>query len=237
MSDLMSFLDFAMDIIFMMPSFDEIEGIVVTRDQSIVVSLVAISLLVLAVTISALKEAFPENFAAAVVAAVCITLLGFAGLDHETLKAIFVLGYAPMVIAIRFGEGAIIGGRVSRHLRWWHSLILAGATLALYYLLEPLPAETLVFVKGGWALFGAGLAAFMWTRIVADSPMFRSTFSIICVFSVFASTIVYVSASPVERTFYQWALPIGFAIGIIGDRASPMRDSSGGEFDSIGDEN
>lgn len=221
MSDLMTFLDFAMDILCMMPPLDEIDAITITRDQAILVSLGAIGFLVLAISISALKEAFPENTGVAIVAAICVVGIGFIGIKQEMLKEIFLACYPPMVIVLRFAEGAIVGGKTSRHLRWWHSILFVVVIIGLYYLLEPLPIEKLAFVKGGWALFGAGLAAFILTRMMADSSVFQSPFSIISIFLVFASTLVYVSVSPLERSFYQWTLPIGLVVGIIYGRVSP----------------
>ena len=236
MPDWMSFFDFAMDIVCMMPPLDEVDAITLTRDHCIYVSLGAISLLVLAITISALKQAFPANTALAVVAAVCVVGIAFLGLDREMLKSMFLVGYPAMVIALRFGAGAIIGGRTARHLHWWHSLVLAGVVAALYYLLKPLPNETLALARGGWALFGAGLAAFFWTRMMRHSPIFQGPFSIICIFAVFASTLVYVSASPFERTCYQWALPLGLVVGIAGGRVSAQDSGLHGDRGSATDE-
>ena len=221
MTDLMTFLDFAVDIVCMMPPLDEIDAITITRDQAILVSLGAIGLLIVAITISALKEAFPENTAVAIVVATCVVGIGFIGIKQEMLKGLFLAFYPPMVIVFRFAEGAIIGCKTSRHLRWWHSILCVVVIIGLYYLIKPLPIENLAFVKGGWALFGAGLAAFIWTRMMADSSVFQSPFSIISIFLVFASTLVYVSVSPLEHSFYQWTLPIGLVVGIIYGRVLP----------------
>ncbi len=90
----------------------------------------------------------------------------------------------------------------------------------------------MALAKGGWALFGAVVAAFMWTRMVADAPIFRSPFSVISVFAVFVSTLAYVSASSVERSLYQWSLPIGLVVGIIVSRVSrqgPARHDDDGK--------
>jgi len=222
MHDLMTFLDFAMDIVCMMPPLNEIEAITLTRDQAVLVSLGAIGFLALAFTISALKEAFPENTGVAVIAAICVVGIGFIGLKSKTdmLKGIFLASYPPMVMAFRLAEGAIVGSRMSRHLRWWHLMLLVIFIAGLYYLLKPLPINNLVFVKGGWALFGAGLAALLWTRMMANSPVFLTPLILIGFFMVFASTLVYVSVSYLERAIYQWALPIGLIVGIVSGRVS-----------------
>lgn len=221
MPELMPFFDFVVDIVCLMPPIGAVDAITITRDQAILVSLGAIGFLVLAISISALKEAFPENAGVAIVAAICVVGIGFIGIKQEMLKGIFLACYPPMVIALRFAEGAIVGSRSSKYLRWWHSLLLVIVIAGLYYLLKPLPNEKLALVKGGWALFGAGFAAFMWSRIMANAPVFQSPFTLISIFMVFASTLVYVSVSPLERSFYQWTLPIGLVVGIIYGRVLP----------------
>jgi len=199
-----------------MVPLDDIDAFEVARDQSILISLGAVGLLVLSITISASREMFPDNAGVAVVVAVCVVGLGFIGLDREMLAGIFVASYPPMVIAMRFAEGALLGEVTSRHIRWWHPLLIGVAIVAAFYLLRSLPKDTMVMAKAGWALIGAGLAAFGWTRVVADAPMFRSPFSVLSLFAVFATTLVYVSASPLELALYQWSLPIGLGVGILG---------------------
>ena len=221
MSDLITFLDFAMDIVCMMPPLNDLDTITFTRDQAIFVSLGAIGFLVLAIAISALKDAFPEHPGIATVIAACFVGLCFIGIKQEMLKGIFLALYPPMVISLRFAEGAVVGGKTLHHLRWWHSLFFALFIIALYYLVKTLSIEKLIFVKSGWAIFGTILAAFIWTRILADSPIIQGPFSIIAIFLVFASTLVYVSVSPLEGSFYRWALPVGLVVGIIFGKVSP----------------
>ena len=205
----------------MMPPLNDLDTITITRNQAIFVSLGALGFLVLAIAISALKDAFPGNPGVAIVIAVCVVGLGFIGIKQEMLKGIFLAFYPPMVISLRFAEGAVVGGKTLHHLRWWHSIFFVVFIIGLYYLVKTLSIEKLIFVKGGWALFGAILAAFIWTRILADSSIFQSPFSIIATFLVFASTLVYVSVSPLEGSFYRWALPVGLVVGIIYGKVSP----------------
>ncbi|MGE3424785.1 MAG: hypothetical protein AB7N24_22270 [Dehalococcoidia bacterium] len=223
MPDLISFVEFVVDIACLMVPLDEVETFGVTRDQSILVSLSAIGLLVLSITFSAAKEMFPGNAGVAVVVAFCVVGLGLLGLDGEMLKGLFVAAYPPMVIAMRFAEGAILGARTSWHIRWWHPLLMVVAIVAAFYLLRSLPNDALALTKAGWALMGTGIAAFAWMRIMADAPMFRSPFSLFSVFAVFAATLVYVSASPFELAFYQWSLPLGLGVGIVSVRADRPR--------------
>lgn len=235
MSDLMLLLNFAMDVICMTPPFDEVEAINLTRDHSIFISLGAIGLLVVAIMAETIKDAFPGNSIAIIGIAICIVAIGFLGLEKDTVKGVFLASYLPMVLAFRFGEGIIIGARTSQRLRLWHSLPLAGVIVALYFSMKPLPAETQAVIFGGWALFGAGFAAFMWTRMMKDGPFCQTPFCIISIFLVFTSTLVYVSTSPFESVIYQWTLPIGLLVGIISSRVShqsngkPSSNTSGTE--------
>lgn len=219
----------------MIPPIDEVEAIRLTRDQAILIAIGSMGLLVLAITAAAIKDAFPGNAATAVVMSLCIIGIGFIGLkriEHDMVKSIFLGGYPAMVIALRCGEGAIVGNKVSQYLRWWHSIVIVGVIVGLYYVLKPLPSETLAIVKGGWALFGVGLAAFLWTRTMAKAPIFQNPLSIIAVFAVFSSTLVYVSVSSFERSFYQWALPVGLLLGVIGRRVPPQENKSANGVDS-----
>lgn len=232
MSDLMLLLNFAMDVICMTPPFDEVEAIKLTRDHSMFFSLGAIGLFVVAITFSAIRDVFPGNSIADLGIAICIVAITFLSLEKDTVKGIFLATYLPMVLAFRFGEGVIIGARTSRHLRMWHSLALAGVIVGLYFLLKPLPTETLAVVIGTWGIFGAGLAAFMWTQMMKDAPIFQSPFCIVSLFTVFTSTLVYVSISPFESVLYQCTLPVGLLVGIIGSRVSRQDNGTSGDSSS-----
>ena len=221
MNDFLSFFDFAMDMVCLMPPLDKVTAIFLTREQAILIALIAIGILVGAVIAAVTKGIFSNNSAAGVIVAIGITVIGFSGLKEETLRGIFLALYPPMVIVLRFGEGATIGARTSSYLRWWHGILLLAIIGGLHYILKPFPTDTLVAIKGGWAFFGVLLASFMWTRRLADDPPFNSPFCLIGVFAVFASTLAYVSTSHFERTIYQWALPIGLLIGIVARRISP----------------
>ena len=191
--------------------------------------------LVFAITTVAMKDVFSGNMTTAVIMSLCMLGIGFIGLkriEHNMVKSIFLAGYPAMVITLRCGEGAIVGSKASQYLRWWHSILIAGVIVGLYYVLKPLSIETLAIVKGGWALFGVGLAAFLWTHTMAKSPVFQNPLSIVAVFAVFASTLVYVSVSSFERSLYQWALPVGLLLGIIGERVSPQESKSANNVDS-----
>lgn len=221
MADFLSYFDFAMDIVCFMPPINEVESITVTRDQAILFAFGALGLLVVAITGAAMKEVFSGNPAIAVVMAICVSAIGFIGLDQEALKGVFLAGYPPLVIALRFGEGVIVGERTSAYLRWWHGILLLAVVVGLYQILKPLSPDTLATLKGGWAVFGVVVASFAWTRVMAGAPLFRNPFCLIAVFAVFASTLAYVSTSPFERAIYQWALPGGLLVGIIERRVSP----------------
>ncbi len=223
MSDFFSFLDFAIDIVCMMPPIHAVEDIILTRDQSILIAFCAMGFLVVTVTAVAMKDIFTDSPLIPVVIVVCVAGIGFIGLKQQMIREIFMTAYPPMVIALRVGEGAIVGDRTSPYLRWWHSILFLTVIIGLYCLLRSLPSNSLAAIKGCWALFGVIAASIVWTRMMADAPFFRSHLCLIAVFAVFASTLAYVSASPLERAVYQWALPGGMVIGIIARRHSPRR--------------
>lgn len=218
-----------MDIVCMIPPIDEVESIRLNRDQAILIAIGSMGFLVFAITVAAIKDAFPGNAVMAVIMPLCIIGVGFIGLnrlEHNMVKSIFLTGYPAMVITLRCGEGAIVGNKVSQYLRWWHTIVIAGVIVGLFYVLKPLPVETLSIIKGGWAFLGVGLAAILWTRTMAKAPIIQNPLSIIAVFAVFSSTLVYVSVSSLERSFYQWALPVGLLLGVISRRVSPQKNIS-----------
>ena len=92
--------------------------------------------------------------------------------------------------------------------------------------------DALAAAKGVWAFFGAGLAAFVWTRMLKDSTMFSSPFAIVALYAVFLSTVLYVSTSPFERALYQCVLPGGLLIGIVVMRISEHRTGTPGSGSS-----
>ena len=218
MSDLLTFLDFVMDILCMMPPIDEVEAIQLTRDHAILIAIGSIGLLIFAITVSAMKDAFPANMVTPIVISLCILGIGFIGLkrmEHDVIKSMFLAGYPPMVIVLRCGEGAILGGKASQYLRWWYSILIVGVFVGAYFALKQLPVETIAYIKGGWAIIGAGVAAFLWSITMAKTPLFKNPLCIIGIFAVFASTLVYVSVSTFEQSLYKWALPVGILLGIV----------------------
>ncbi len=186
-----------------------------SRDQSILIAFGALLVLVVAITAGAMKYAFSENPLIATVMAICVAAIGFIGLKQEMLKGIFLAAYPPMVVSIRFTEGAIVGAKTPSHLRFWHGILFLALVAGLYFILKSLPDEKLVKIQYGWAVLGILLASLLWTRTIADGLPSQGFFCLIGVFIVFASTLAYVSASPLERVLYKWALPFGLLIGIV----------------------
>lgn len=223
MQDFLSYLDFVVDMVCLMPPLDKVKDIGLTRDLSILLACGAIGLLALGIIASAMKDAFSGNSAVPVVMAICVAGIGFIGLGQDTIKGIFVTAYPPTVIALRLGEGALVGERASGYLRWWHAILLLSFLIGLYGVFISIPSEALLALKGGWAIIGLLLTSFAWTRMIADNEPFRGSFCTIGVFLVFASTLAYVSTSALERAIYQWALPAGLTVGIIGGRLSRGR--------------
>lgn len=232
MSDLVSFVDFVVDVVCMMPALDEVPAITLTRNVSVFIALSALGLLMGAVIAPSVKGVFPKGKVAAPVVTLCVVALGFLGLGNGGLKGIFLLSYPPMVLTLRLGEGMILGARWSRHLRWWHLILLAAVLTGLYFLLNLFGTDALAAAKGVWAFFGAGLAAFVWTRMLKDSTMFSSPFAIVALYAVFLSTVLYVSTSPFERALYQCVLPGGLLIGIVVMRISEHRTGTPGSGSS-----
>ena len=229
MSDILTFFDFVMDIVFMMPPCDGVEAIQLTRYHAIIVAIGSAGLLIFAITATTKKDALSGSTGTAIVMSLCILGIGFIGLkrmDHDIIKNIFLAGYPPMVIALRCGEGFIFGSKASKFLCWWYSILVVGVLVGAYFALKQVPVETIAYIKGGWAIFGAGVAALLWSLSMAKTALFKSPICIIGIFAVFASTLVYVSVSSFEQSFYRWALPLGILLGIISARFSHQENES-----------
>lgn len=227
MDVIITFLDFAINILCMIPSINEIEVFSITQDQAVLFLFGSISLFILSITTSALKE-FLKNTILALIAAFCILSIGFIGIIQEPkmiemIKQIIFSSYPAMVITLRLVEGIIVGEKTSPHLHWWHFILYLLIIIGLFYLPKLIPTVSLTMIKGTWAILGAGLSAYIGTRMLKNAIFSPSILTIISTFFIFTSTIIFVTVSPLLYLLYKWILPVGLVMGIIFGRKTTYK--------------
>jgi hypothetical protein len=144
--------------------------------------------------------------------------LGFIGLRGKDFSAMMLPPYIALIIALRLLEGMLVTQALRSIVRPWHGVAALSLFLALYTLFRQLPPETLTGFKSLWALGGAALAAFQWTRLVAQSPgiasnHFHGLDTGVALFFVFVSTFLCTQSSPFLLACYQWTFPAGILLG------------------------
>ena len=220
MNDLASLLEFVVDVVCMMPPLQEVAAAGVSKEMSIAVCFGAVAVFGFSLIARTTAEMFHHNRFVAILAAICVAALAFGFIERPLWEAIFMVGYPAMVMALRFGEGALVGSRLSSLLRPWHVIVFLAFVCGLYFALKPLPEPTLSIVKGAWAAFGAVLASVTWTQMLRTNNRvaFGSPLATAAIFLVFLSTLLYVSASSLDRIMYQCAFPAGIVAGILSRR-------------------
>ena len=182
------------------------------------------ALFVLMVTLIAgsMKEALGMKGIGAIVVGVCIALIGFQGMEPGLLKGIVATSYPPLVIALRLGEGAILGAKYRSGKHVWKLLALLPLVAGLYVAACSVEPDALRVAKGVWFVLGAALASFGWTAIISSdgNALFDGTIPKAALFVVLGSTVLYVQSSPFEKVLFQWMLPAGVVIGFLGSGRS-----------------
>jgi hypothetical protein len=229
MIDFQSFLDFAFDIVCMLPALDAPYNAAISLDQAMYSAFGSIALLALALAMSGAKKVDPQMTLIAVAVTAGSLILGFVS-QPDLMKTIFLTSYPPMVICLRFGEFSLVGAKLSKKLSV--PLVIAFLVLLIilvvtaYCFLSSLPALQLSNIKLGWAILGAIIAAVTWTRMMGGSDISTGFLECLAWFGVFVSTLLYViacSPSSIERFLFQWSLPSGFLVGIIAGRFDSNR--------------
>jgi hypothetical protein len=218
MNDIVQVFDFAVDLVCMMPPLDAIEAAGVSRELCMTATIGALFVLMVALISASMKDALGTGGIGAIVVGVCIALIGFQGMKPTLLRGIVATAYPPLVIALRFGEGAILGAHYRSAKWWWRLFALLPLIAALYVAANSVATDTLRAAKGIWFVVGAAVASYGWTTIVCGegNPLFDSPISKVAIFVVLASTVLYVQSPPFERMLFQWMLPTGAIIGFVG---------------------
>lgn len=213
MEELRSFAEFLGDPICLMPPLREIETLQMPSRLPMTLCFGGVVLFASAAFGSALREMLGGSAMGYVMGAVLI-LFFFAFTPWNAWKGSFLASYPPMVMSLRFGEGALIGDLLNgRRAVWWLlPLILVAA--AIFIMFVGLPKPTISFIKTVWCLVGPTTASIKWANeSVADicGGWLPRTGIIVVLFS----TLLYVSSSPIDEILYMVLLPIGVATGVI----------------------
>ena len=218
MNDILQAVGFAIDLVCMMPPLDAIADFGISRESCMDATIGALFVLMVALIAVSMKDALGMKGIGAIVVGVCIALIGYQGMQPGLLKGIVATFYPPLVVALRFGEGTIIGTKFRSGRHWWKLLALLPLAASLYVATCSVEAVTLRMVKAVWFVLGAALASYGWTTIICGDgkALFAGPVPKLALFVVLASTVLYIQASPIEKTLYQWMLPAGLVIGFVG---------------------
>lgn len=219
MSDLMTFLDFALDLVFLVPPHDA----VVSLDFGpwpLVVGVGAVVLVAFLRIVAGLRQVFRDSSSAGIgIMAVCVGALSFGSLGWETLREIFVMAYVPMVLALRTAEGVLLGAR----LKVWHGVFFLALLVGLSLVVDALPTKALAILQRGWVILGAFLASIAFVDGMKSHPMVTGPAMACGLFLVFLSTTLYVIQNWVVGVLYRYVLPIGMIVGVIVGRTHSRR--------------
>jgi hypothetical protein len=215
MDDVLNAFDFVIDLVCMMPPLEGADMAGIPQGLLIAACLGSVFLLVASVISSSMSDVFSGNRITVAVAAACIGAIGFMSMGRSTMHGILLIAYPAMVIALRSGEGMILGLKYQPHARSWHLVAFLVAAIGLYVALRQVPRPSLRVIRGIWAIFGAVIASFVWTRKVSepDKSLLNSVSSRVALFMVFISTTLYVQSSHLDQLLFQWVFPVGVALG------------------------
>lgn len=229
MSDWAEFFNFAVDLLCMMPHIREAYKLPIPPTLPPLFALCAIALLFIGVFVRVGEVAAPRQRGILVPIAVLVSLLSF-GFIWTEWQAIFLIAYPAMVLAIRFGEGAIIGSNLKGRLRVWHVGTVALAIVCAYLGLRALPPPAISVATGLWALLGITWASWCLSRTLTTTAdaLFSGSVSRCALFALFFATLLYVGSSSLEQQLYQWLFPVGVLVGLFvpGDMSSGAKTQS-----------
>jgi hypothetical protein len=220
MSDFLQAVEFAEDLICMMPPLNLSETIRVPPEVCMAFTMGALFFLVASLLVQNARETFAGSAATGTIIGICTAVIGFLGMGQPLLRGIIVAGYVPLVIVLRLGEGAILGSRYRSAAWFWRLLALLPPVVGLSVAIHAVPSASLQIAKAVWCISGAALASYGWATIVCanGSSFFDSPMAKMALFIVFASTVLYVQNFPFEQFLFQWVFPLGFFLGLIGTR-------------------
>ncbi len=217
MEELRSVAEFLGDLICLMPPFHEIKMLEMPSWFPMTLCFGGVMLFASAAFGSALREMLGRSAMGYMVGTLLVLFL-FAFTPWNAWKGVFLAGYPPLVMSLRFGEGALIGDAAygKRAVWWLLPVMLVAAAIVVIFVRLPTPIVSCI--KTVWCLVGATTASIKWTRWTADksiadvlSGWLPRTGIIIVLFS----TLLYVSSSPFDEFIYMAIFPVGFATGVI----------------------
>lgn len=220
MQELTKALEFVVDLVCIMPPLDAIKELSLPPATSLVALAAALAFLVFQIIRSSISDTAVFGKATGLIA-VCVVALAFVGLKEERklFTSLIVPVYVALIITLRLLEGMLLGRGLRSAFRPWYPIVFLLASVLLYVCLRSVPDQTVALLKTGWALVGAGLAAFQWSVQIKEGADFASLFSqpltLVAWYFVFVATFLYTQASPGLTLLYQWILPVGLAVGAL----------------------
>ncbi len=236
MSETAKFIEFAIDVVCVVPPISESETAFLSRDNALSALVFAAKCLglipaLIAVMIFRTLPTDSNSMWRGIGILTGIVALMFSGSllirlfisDTAFDRNMIAIASVVMACSIRIGEGLLIGRKHRRTLRWWHMIAFACIVAAIYCLLAPMPSRVISIFKLIWALAASMYAAYIlsshfsepselftehFNQLVLTHPVFR-----LAIFPFFASSLLYVSAAPLAAAVYHVTFPVGVVLG------------------------
>ena len=228
MHELRTFLEFFLDLVCVMPPLHEVEGLQLPTWLPPALCLGGIVLLSICIFGHSLREIFDGSATGYVMGAV-LAVVVFAFTPWRAWTGIFLASYPPLVMSIRFGEGALLGALLrERRAFWWWLLPALLLATAIFAIVVRLPMPAMSFMKALWAVVGATTASVKWSQWTADelpANLLGGWIPRIGIVVVLFSTILYVSSSPIDELIYMAILPVGWIAGMVLKRTGSVEAS------------
>jgi hypothetical protein len=213
-------LEFLVDLVCMMPPLKAIREMALPQTLALTAFAAACAFLVFTITKRVISDTplFAKN---ALVVAGCVVALGFIGLKEHNILSWILPPYVALILTLRLLEGILLGQALRLKARPWHGPVALLSAIAIYGLLHQTPPQTTSIFKTVWAVVGAAVAAFQWSRQLTQTnagPLngVAGPDTAVALFLVFVSTFLYTQASPFLYASYQCIFPAGLLFALLG---------------------
>jgi len=121
---------------------------------------------------------------------------------------------APFVVLARLGEGVALGVWFSR-LNSPNRRFLAYTLLGMVFLASIAGPIIMALVANAWAVLGAGVSAYQWTKPLEEDggERYGTPLSLVGFFVIFVAAQFLVSTDPFWASLHRFAVPIGVLLG------------------------
>ncbi len=214
----------SIDLAFLLPPINQIRALGVSPIHLNMFFFTCLTLLLIAVVNLSCIGFFSNNTIVCLVIGLCVITLGLIGLgkDHQQARmaqALIKTSWFPLVVTVRFIEGASIGSLFRKRLGLYLPVaVIIPAAGSAFFVLDNSPIVPVFFLKSGLIVLGAALAALSVTKafkIPDNSSKLSTSFVKFSMFITFCSASFYIYTDTTTLTLYTYLFPTGFFVGLL----------------------